>query len=78
MKRRRKFLTNYSFKKVINETAVMSEILLCARYLKIKGIKLDWTLEHWWYCLSKYFGIIDITALTSYGTNMIGILSKDS
>ena len=56
-------LKNYSFKKVINETAVMSEILLCARYLKIKGIKLDWTLEHWWYCLSKYFGIIDANSI---------------
>lgn len=56
-------LKNYSFEKVINETAVMSEILLCARYLKNKGIKLDWTLEHWWHCLSKYFGIVDVNSI---------------
>ena len=56
-------LKNYSFERIINETALMSEILLCARYLKIKGIKLDWTLEHWWHCLAKYFGIIDVNSL---------------
>ena len=56
-------LKNYSFKRIMNETVVMSEILLCARYLKNKSIKLDWTLEHWWYCLSKYFGIIDASSL---------------
>ena len=56
-------LKNYSFKRIINETAVMSEILLCARYLKNKGIQLDWTLEHWWECLSKYFGIVDVYSI---------------
>ena len=53
----------YSFQRIINETAVMSEILLCARYLKNKGVELDWTLDHWWHCLSKYFGIIDLNNL---------------
>lgn len=56
-------LKNYSFNRIINETAVMSEILLCARYLKNKGIQLDWTLEHWWQCLSKYFGIVDANTI---------------
>lgn len=56
-------LKKYSFQRIINETAVMSEILLCARYLKNKGVELDWTLDHWWHCLSKYFGIIDINSL---------------
>jgi len=56
-------LKNYSFKRIINETAVMSEILLCARYLKNKGIQLDWTLDHWWQCLSNYFGIVDANSI---------------
>ena len=56
-------LKKYSFNRIINETAVITEILLCARYLKNKGVKLEWTLEHWWLCLSKYFGIVDMNSL---------------
>ena len=56
-------LKNHSFRRIINETAVMSEILLCARYLENKEIKLNWTLDHWWQCLSKYFGIIDSNSI---------------
>ena len=44
---------------IINNTPVVSETYLCARYLKKIGVELDWTLEHWWYCLKGYFCVID-------------------
>tara|TARA_B100000886_G_scaffold338614_1_gene301870 strand:- start:29 stop:1114 length:1086 start_codon:yes stop_codon:yes gene_type:complete len=51
---------------IINETPVISEIFLCARYLLNKNIKLLWTLEHWWECLRDYFCIVDSQLLDLY------------
>ena len=44
--------------KIINETHIKTEILLTARYLKNIGHELNWTLEDWWSCLSKYFCVV--------------------
>ena len=51
---------------IINDTPVISEIFLCARYLLNKKIKLFWTLDHWWECLREYFCIIDSQSLDIY------------
>ena len=48
---------------IINGTPVVAETFLCARYLKKLGIELDWTLEHWWRCLKKYFCVIDADSI---------------
>jgi len=48
---------------IINETPVVAETFLCARYLQNIGIKLDWTLEHWWFCLKDYFCVIDADSI---------------
>ena len=55
-------LEKYNFGKyptIINDTAVINEIFLCARYLKILNKKLNWTLDDWWKALSEYFCIVD-------------------
>ena len=38
-------------------------MFFCARYLKAINHKLNWTLEDWWICLSKYFCVIDADSL---------------
>ena len=52
-------LSKYSLPKsrIINETAITSEIMLCARYLKNIDHELAWSMDDWWNCLSKYFCI---------------------
>ena len=52
-----KILSKYSFPKsrIINETAIRAEILLCARYLKNINHELVWSMDDWWNCLNKYF-----------------------
>ncbi len=55
-------LLKYKFGKfpsLINNTPVVAETFLCARYLKNIGVNLEWTLDHWWECLRDYFCIID-------------------
>ena len=61
----KKILKKYGFNNrfIHNETALIGEILLCARYLKNIGINLDWSLNQWWYCLKEYFGIIDVHSI---------------
>jgi len=51
--------SKYSFSKtrIINETKITGEILLCARYLKTINHKLLWTMDDWWNCLNTYFCI---------------------
>jgi hypothetical protein len=59
-------LESYGFGKfpaIINGTPVVSETFLCARYLMNMGVKLDWTLEHWWECLKNYFIVIDADSI---------------
>ena len=56
-------LPKYNFERIMNETGVIAEVLLCARYLKNKNVKLEWSLNHWWKCLKDYFGIIDAHSL---------------
>jgi hypothetical protein len=48
---------------VINGTPVVTEIFLCARYLHDIGEPLEWSLEHWWEMLRKYFCVIDADSL---------------
>jgi hypothetical protein len=59
-------LKRYGFGKypaIINGTPVVAETFLCARYLINMGVKLDWTLEHWWECLKNYFCVIDADSI---------------
>lgn len=52
------------FKKpIINDTAIINEIFLCARYLKNKNVKLQWTLEDWWLQCRNLFCIFDHQSL---------------
>lgn len=51
------------FPPLINGSPIVGETFLCARYLKKIGIKLDWTLDHWWECLRDYFCIIDTESI---------------
>ena len=45
-------------KKIINNTAIKSEMLLCIRYLAALNHSLKWSLDDWWFVLKEYFGII--------------------
>ncbi len=44
---------------IINETAVINEIFLCARFLKKINIDLNWELKHWWQICGEIFCIVD-------------------
>jgi len=48
---------------IINNTPVVAETYLCARYLKKIGVEIDWTLEHWWQCLKDYFCVVDADSI---------------
>ena len=48
---------------VINGTPVISDVFLCARYLKKINHDLLWSLEDWWECLTKYFCVVDADSL---------------
>ena len=43
----------------INETAVVHEIFLCARFLKDSNITINWTLEDWWNKCRDIFCVVD-------------------
>ena len=42
-----------------NDIAVINEIFLCARFLQMNNITIDWTLEDWWNKCREIFCIID-------------------
>ena len=42
-----------------NEIAVINEIFLCARFLQMNNIKIDWSLEDWWNKCREIFCIVD-------------------
>jgi hypothetical protein len=46
-----------------NDTAVINEIFLCARFLKDNNIEIDWTLKDWWNKCREIFCIIDANTL---------------
>ena len=46
-----------------NETYVVNEIFLCARFLKNNNIQIEWTLEDWWKNCRDIFCIIDASSL---------------
>jgi hypothetical protein len=46
-----------------NDTPVISEIFLCARYLKKIEKKLEWSLDQWWLSLEKFYCVIDASSL---------------
>jgi hypothetical protein len=48
---------------LINETIVINEIFLCARYLMNNDIKIDWSLEDWWNKCRDIFCVIDAKAI---------------
>jgi hypothetical protein len=56
-------IEHFDGQKIINSTAVIGEIFLCARYLKKIGYELDWTLDSWWDVLKKYFIVVDSSGL---------------
>ena len=47
----------------IDDTPVVSEIFLCARYLKEINNQINWNLDFWWKSLKEYFCIIDAMSL---------------
>ena len=47
----------------IEDTPVVGEIFLCARYLKEINNEINWNLDFWWKSLKEYFCIIDTTSL---------------
>ena len=47
------------FPKTFKGTLLTGEIMLCAKYLIKKNIKLKWDLKHWCSMLEKYFIIAD-------------------
>ncbi len=46
-------------KPIINNTAIINEIFLCARFLSHINQNLNWSLEDWWDKCSKFFCIFD-------------------
>jgi len=51
---------------VIKGTPIISEIYLCAMYLKKIKINLSWTLDHWWSLCGELFLVVDSTMLDWY------------
>ena len=55
-------IKKYNFGKypsVINETPVVHEIFLCARFLKNCNMEIDWTLSDWWNKCREIFCVVD-------------------
>jgi|TARA_B110000114_G_scaffold4190_1_gene4226 hypothetical protein len=46
-----------------NDTPVISEIFLCARYLTKIENKLEWNLDQWWLSLKKFYCVVDTSSL---------------
>ncbi len=46
-----------------NETPVVAEIFLCARFINKLDNSISWNLESWWDSLKNYFCIIDNSSL---------------
>ena len=51
---------------IISGTLVGAEVYLMSSYLKRIGVNLEWTLEHYWEMLRKYFLICDSSSLDVY------------
>lgn len=59
-------ISKYNFGKIPcfqNDTPVISEIFLCARYLKKIENNLEWNLDQWWLSLEKFYCVIDASSL---------------
>ncbi len=55
-------LEKYKFGKypsLINDTAVIHEIFLCARFLTYSNIEINWSLEDWWDKCRNIFCVVD-------------------
>ena len=48
-----------SYPSTIKDTAVVHEIFLCARFLMISNISIDWTLQDWWNKCRDLFCVVD-------------------
>lgn len=46
-----------------NETPVVAEIFLCARFMNKLDNSINWNLESWWDSLKNYFCVIDNSSL---------------
>ena len=47
------------FPSIINDTAVVHEIFLCARFLASSNININWSLEDWWDKCRDLFCVVD-------------------
>lgn len=52
-----------SYPCIKNDTAVINEIFLCARFLKANNFDINWTLEDWWNKCREVFCIVDSSAI---------------
>tara|TARA_B100000959_G_scaffold23237_1_gene22426 strand:- start:1502 stop:2635 length:1134 start_codon:yes stop_codon:yes gene_type:complete len=50
-------------KPLINDTAVINEIFLCARYISNSNHDLKWSLEDWWEKCREMFCVFDATSI---------------
>ena len=66
------FKKNFEITRLINETAVINEIFLCARFLKSLDLNLDWTWKIAEKC-SEIFCVIDHRQSIFFGLNIIEI-----
>ena len=48
---------------IINETPVIAEIFLCARFINNIEGDIKWELKNWWDCLKNYFCIVDNSSI---------------
>ena len=46
-----------------NDTAIINEIFLCARYMHNNNIEIKWTLDDWWNKCREIFLIVDSSSL---------------
>ena len=46
-----------------NDTAIINEIFLCARYMQKNNIEMQWTLKDWWNKCREIFLIVDSNSL---------------
>lgn len=52
-----------SYLSLKNDTYVVNEIFLCARFLQNNNIQIKWTLEDWWKNCREIFCIVDASSL---------------
>lgn len=46
-----------------NDIAVINEIFLCARYLKMNNLEINWSLDDWWNKCRHLFCVVDANSI---------------